>query len=99
MVGLLLGFYVGGNVPAIVGLAAVAAAVASLRAADAALAGASISFGLVTLILVALFLQNAPESQPVGLEVAGAIGVVALVGGVAATAVAASGRRARQPGP
>ncbi len=98
MVGVLLGFYVGGNVPAVVGLAAVAAAVVALRAADAALAGAAIGFGFVTILVVALFLQNAPESQPVGLEVAGAIGVLALIGGVAATAVAAGGRRARQPG-
>lgn len=93
VVGVLLGLYVGGNVPAIVGLAAIAAAVAALRAADAALAGAAIGFGLMTLSIVALFLQNTPESQPVGLLLAGAIGTAALIGGVAATAMAATVRQ------
>ena len=88
VVGLLLGLFVGGNVPAIVGLAAVAAAVAALRAGDAALAGAAIGFGLTTMVVVALFLQNAQESQPVGVQLAGAIGVIGVIGGVAGTALA-----------
>lgn len=97
MVGVLLGLWVGGNVPAIVGLAAVAAAVAALRAGDAALAGAAIGFGLVTMLVVGLFLQNEPDSQPIGLELAGVIGAAAFLGGVAATAIAARARRTRRP--